>query len=512
MNFAPLACSLAELVGSDYIEAVCQARAMLAGGDADALRRSAQEQIEFWPEALERRLRELLPQTGRQVVPPWTAGHPGAGTRAFGKATHTALAPLTGLGWFRIGEDGRLHVISKSEHYHASLGHGFPGYALLDRARALGIPQATHNNTRGHITRRLEEELIRAANGLSPADDLDPLLRADDPTILNRVLNLETGSLADEAAMKLALCRFYRHEEGGAEPLYRNRLPVFLVVGDDDGLPAGNYHGTTVLTQMLRGLWPELRARAQDLGLLRVCAVRPNSLDDLDKAFRRFETPPYKIAAFFHEIVMMNYGARLLSEEFLHHAYRLCAEHDVPTVVDEIQSCTWYEGLFLFRQYGLKPSMVAVGKGFPGGEYPASRLLFSARYDALPQFAALVTNGQEELSSLAYLVTMKWVAANGPAITAAGQRIEEAFRRVAAEFPARLAGVEGRGHLLGLRFHDLAGGRAFAEAMARLGFDISVQTYKKDCPPVALTKLPTIADDSLIDFTADCMRKAIGQG
>ena len=55
----------------------------------------------------------------------------------------------------------------------------------------------------------------------------------------------------------------------------------------------------------------------------------------------------------------------------------------------------------------------AVGKGFPGGEYPASRILFNDRMDDhLPQFGALVTNGQEELASLAYLITMRWAAAS----------------------------------------------------------------------------------------------------
>ena len=476
------------------------------------MRRTAQEAIEFWPESLQRRLHQLLPQTGQQVVAPWPASRPGAGTRAFREAAKPGLAPLSGLGYFRVGEDGRLHVISKSEHYHAAVGHAFPGYALLERARVLGIPQATHNNTRGAITRRLEEELIRSANGLSAADDLDAVLRSDEPTVLNRVLNLETGSLAAEAALKLALARFYRHEPAGPAPRYRGRVPVVLVLGDDEGTTGGNYHGTTILTQVLRGLWPELAAGADEAGLLRVCAVRPNSIADLDEAFRRFEAPPLKIAAFFHEIVMMNYGARRLGEEFLQHAYRLAAAHDVPTVADEIQSCMWYEGLFLFRQYGLKPAMLALGKGFPGGQYPASRLLLAAPYDVMPQFGTLVTNGQEELASLAYLVTMRWAAANGPAITAAGRRLEEEFRRLPREFPLRLAGVEGRGHLLGLRFHDLAGGQAFAKAMNGMGCDISVQSYKKDCPPVALTKLPIIADDPLIDFFVERMRRALREG
>ena len=43
----------------------------------------------------------------------------------------------------------------------------FYGYGdkLVENARRLGIPNATHNNTRGHITRVLETELIRLVSG-----------------------------------------------------------------------------------------------------------------------------------------------------------------------------------------------------------------------------------------------------------------------------------------------------------------------------------------------------------
>ena len=44
----------------------------------------------------------------------------------------------------------------------------FPGYRLLETARALGIPNATHNNTRGCITRLLEEELVRRRQRRTP--------------------------------------------------------------------------------------------------------------------------------------------------------------------------------------------------------------------------------------------------------------------------------------------------------------------------------------------------------
>ncbi len=98
-------------------------------------------------------------------------------------ASSAERAPLSACGYLRIGEGGRLFLTTKSEHYHAPLGHGFPGYGLIERARRLGIPNATHNNTRGHVTRRLEERLVEAAT--DPADgDRSPY----------RVLNLETGS------------------------------------------------------------------------------------------------------------------------------------------------------------------------------------------------------------------------------------------------------------------------------------------------------------------------------
>lgn len=492
MAFQDVRRSLADVVGSAYAAGACRARAFLTGEDEGRLRALAMAPVDLWPQSMQQRLRELLPYVGQRVCAPLAESAAGGTTQAFAAATRVAAAPLSGFGWYRIGEDGRLFVISKSEHYHASLGHRFPGYGLVDRARDLGIPNATHNNTRGHITRTLETELLRAANAGGEGG-------------LDRVLNLETGSLALEAALKLVLARFHSHDGAGAAPPYAGRIPVLLVVGDDEGGLAANYHGTTVLTQCLRGLWPGLSAGAAGAGLFRVRAVRPNRIDDLEAALRDEDAGDSKVAAFFHEIVMMNYGARCLTPEFLQHAYTICRARDVVTIVDEIQSCAWYDGGFLFRHWGIEPDMVALGKGFPGGEYPASRLLFRSRYDLLPQFAALVTNGQEELASLAYLVTLAWLQANGAAIARYGDTLEQGLRELAAAFPGRLAGVDGCGHLLGLRFRDLQGGRAFAEAMNQAGYDVSVQTYKASCPPAALCKLPLIADEALIEaFTRAC--------
>ncbi len=512
ISFVSVTRSLADLLGRDYVEAVCAARAFLSGEPLAELLAIAEEKIDFYPDAMQRRLAAMLARVGTPVTPhPLRQTLPGAASATFTAATKTAAAPLSTFGYYRVGEDGRLYLTTKSEHYHAPLGHAFPGFGLIERARRLGVPNATHNNTRGTITRRLEEELIRTANGLA-ADDraglAAVLARRDDLQTLNRVINLETGSLAVEAALKLCLARFIRINPELPEPKYHGRLPVFLVMGDADGALRGNYHGTTVLTQMMRGMWPQLTAGTEAARLFKIVPIRPNCCDDIAHAFAAYEQGPYKIAGFFHEIILMNYGALTLDPAFLQEVYARCRAHDVPTVCDEIQSGIWAPQHYLFREYGLTPSCVAIGKGFPGGEYAASRILFSAALDLLPQFGALVTNGQEELAALAYLVTLEWARANAAATAEIGERFAQGVHELAADFPTLITGTDGWRHMTSIRFADLVRANHFAADLNRRGLDISAQTYKPDCPPVVLTKLPLIADEAVMDFVRTAMRQA----
>jgi len=495
-------CSLIDLLGKEYVQSVCSARAGLENGDPADLWAIAAEPVEFFAASLQQRLDGLLDLVGHTVCEPLQDSAGGAGTQAFRKATNTAMAPLAGLGFTRVGEDGKVYLISKSEHYHASLGHSFPGYRLIDNARRLGIPQATHNNTRGHITRLLEEELVRVANGIERGDvtGLQRALASSEPHVLNRVINLETGSLAVEAAVKMMLARFYQLEDTDPAPRYAGRTPVFLVMADWRGGKKANYHGTTLFTQFMRGMWPDLYTRLEESGIFVVKPVALNDGDDFARLLEMYERPPYKIAGFFHEIVLMNYGAVRLEREFLHGAYELCRSHDVPVMNDEIQSCIWSSDFFLFREYGLQPDFVAIGKGFPGGEYPASRILTTAEMDNLNQFGALVTNGQEELASLTYLVTMEFVQANRDYIGAIGDYYAEGLRSLALRYPALIMRIEGYRHLSAVFFHDTGKAVEFTRLLNQRGIDISAQTYKADCPPAALTKIPLISSFAMVDF------------
>ena len=499
--------SLEDLLGKAYLDRVVEANAALNLLSAEEATAAATEKVDFFPAETQEEMDALLNKVGTAIIPAFDDTLAGAGTNAFQKATHTEMAPLTGTSAYRLGEDGRLYLIGKSEHYHASLGHRFNGYKLIDNARKLGILNATHNNTRGYITRLMETRLIQFANGLEWEDEegTAAVLASAEPHVLNRVINLETGSLAVEAGVKMMLARFYRLDATFPEPKYFGKTPVFFVMADKNGGKEGNYHGTTVLTQTFRGLWPEFYAEAELTGLYKVVPVMANDIADFKEKMRRYNTGEYKTAGFLHEIIMMNYGGVRLTPEFLQEAYVCCREYDTPTLVDEIQSCMWYKGSLLFRLYGLQPDFAVVGKGFPGGEYPASKIITTAEMDTLNQFGALVTNGQEELAALSYLITMTFMRENGDEVARLGNVFQKGLEEVCRRHTESVDKVEGLGHLAGLHFRTVDKAAAFAKRLNAMCIDSSAQLYKANCPPAVLLKPPILSSEAVLQYIVNAI-------
>ena len=501
-----IACSLTELLGDDYIRSVCRAFGFVTGKSVDTLLKLAEEKVEFIPENFTNRLHYLISKIGSTVINSLAVPIEGASFEAFRVATNKGAAPLSGLGCFRIGEDGRLYLSAKSEHYHASLGHNFPGFKLLENAMGIGILNAAHNNSRGYITRKLERELVKCSNGLTSEQEIDEAIESTGPGVLNRVLNLSTGSLAAEAGFKLMLNRFYREETASAKPEHAGKTPVFFVIGDYEGGRKANYHGTTFLDQLFRDMWPEVYRSMDRAEILKIVPVRINDIQDFREKLKRYQSGKYKPAGFIHEIVLMNYGVILVEQSYLEKVYTLCRKHDVPIMCDEIQSCIWYPEVFAFRKYGLKPDIVALGKGFSGGHYAASRVITTSSLDSLSQFGALVTNGQQELASLSFLIVLEFVKHNAEFIDDIGRYYQDRLNNLVSDFPDVLDGVDGMGHMSALRFKTVAPAEAFAKAVNKRCIDISVHTYKPSCPPSAITKLPLVATREIVDWMVGAMR------
>ena len=503
--------SLCDILGSEYCKAVNEVSSFTMGLNPIESFKTANEKVSFVNDDFLNKQKELQGLIGEKLFTGLIVDNAGAPTEAFKKAFNKNMTPLGGIGAFRIGEDGRVYLAAKSEHYHVSLGHNFPGYRLIRIARELGIPNSTHNNTRGFITRTLERELIRTVNGIDKNDScsFEKILASEEKGVLNRVINLETGSLAVEAGVKMMLSRFYKLDKTFSEPKYSGKIPVFFVIADNDSGFEANYHGTTVITQTFRGMWPGLYKRFEENEIYKVVSVKINDIEDFKGKIQKYNTGKYKAAGFLHEIILMNYGGIILEKDYLAKAYELCRETDTFILCDEIQSCMWYKGMYLHRLYGLRPDFVILGKGFPGGEYPASRIITTAKADSLNQFGALVTNGQEELASLSYLITMEFAQANGDFIEKTGNYIESRLNELKDKNPGSIARIEGLGHLCAIHFHSVEETIAFVKKMNDMCIDVSAHTYKANCPPAALLKPPIITTPDLVDTIIEKMESAL---
>jgi len=506
--------SLRDLLGAEYISAVCEAQAFLTGEDQEKFEAIADEKVDFFSKSFQDRIDNLLDSVSSKACGGLKNSSEGAPAASFAGAQHNEMSPLAGLGAIRVGENGKAYLAGKSEHYHASLGHHFPGYRLIENAKRIGICNVTHNNTRGYITRILERELIRIANGLAKDDiaGLEKVITSKEEHVLNRVTNLETGSLAVEASLKMMLARFYRLDSTYDAPKYDGKTPVFLVMADNQGGKQANYHGTTILTQVLRGMWPGFAEKLEAAGLFKVVPVKINDIDFFSKTVAEYDQGQYKVAGFVHELVLMNYGGIKLTQEFVSAAHAMCQERDIPITVDEIQSCMWSPELFMFKEYNCKPDFVSVGKGFPGGQYPASKILTTAAMDSLNQFGALVTNGQEELASLSYLITMEFAETNSKETGAIGQYYNRQAAKLIGKYPKIIEELEGEAHMTTFVFKSADMTNKFTAYLNKeCCIDVSAQTYKADCPPVALTKLPLISSRKTVDFVIAKMNEALGK-
>ena len=131
--------------------------------------------------------------------------------------------------------------------------------------------------------------------------------------------------------------------------------------------------------------------------------------------------------------------------------------------------------------------------------------------DKLNLFGALVTNGQEELASLTYLITMAFAEANQEYTRTTGDYYENEIRKLGREYHTIIDNVEGIRHMTTIVFSSADDALAFTHDLDKQGIDISVQTYKANCAPAALLKIPLISSRKMIDFIISRMKDALAK-
>lgn len=211
--------------------------------------------------------------------------------------------------------------------------------------------------------------------------------------------------------------------------------------------------------------------------------------DDLPalEAVLRQGDPP---AAVLLESIPATLGMPIPSPGYLAGVRRLCDQHGVMLVLDEVQTGLGRTGTFWFyAQEGAPPDLLVTGKGLSGGVYPITATLMTeelfAFFDEHP-LSHISTGGGAELGCVAGLAMLDVVEAPGflERVRTLGERLE----RELSDLPFT---IRRRGLFMGFAFDDPMGGMAATKTMIEHGVfaiyagnDPSVLQF---LPPLVLT-------------------------
>ncbi len=256
--------------------------------------------------------------------------------------------------------------------------YGVDGRRYLDFTAGLAVLNTGHCHPRVvEAARQQIGQMIHSAVGITT---VEPLLRLAERLIEGLPPQMETfffgnsGSEAIEGALKLA--RFVTGRPG-----------FVAFWGSFHGRTLGAASVTTSKSKYRAGYEPLLPSiYFSDFAYCYRCPVgrEPNScsiecLGGIDTLFER-AIPPSEVAAFIVEPVQGEAGFVIPPAEFLHRLRRICDEHGILLIFDEIQTGFGRTGqMFAAQTFDVQPDIMAIAKsiasGFPLSAVVASREL-----------------------------------------------------------------------------------------------------------------------------------------
>jgi 4-aminobutyrate aminotransferase len=300
------------------------------------------------------------------------------------------------------------------------------------------------------------------------AAELDRIAPIDGPT---RSFITNSGTEAVEAALKLA--RFATR-----------RQYVIAFVGAFHGRSYGSVTLTASKAKYHAGFGPLLP------GVYHV-PFGCEGLDELEnRVFKRL-IPADEVAAVFVEPIQGEGGYVIPDDDFLPRLRRICDEHGILLVADEIQSGVGRTGrMWAIEHWGVQPDIVCVAKGIASG-LPLGATV--ARADLMSWEAGHhgSTFGGNPVSCAAALETIRLLEEG--LMANAAERGEEALdglRRLQNDHPEVVRDVRGKGLMVGIQFDS----SETAEAVQWTAFQHGLlvleagETVVRMSPPLVVTQ------------------------
>ena len=274
-----------------------------------------------------------------------------------------------------------------------------------------------------------------------------------------------SGAEANECAIKLA--RKYSFDKYGKDA---KRYNIITLVN--------SFHGRTLCT---------LSATGQDVfhnyffpfveGFINVEA---NNIDDL-----RAKTDDIVCAVMF-EFVQGEGGVIPLDKAFVDEIFKLCAEKDILTIADEVQTGVGRTGKLLASQhYNVKPNITTLAKGLAGGIPIGACLADEKCADVLVKGTHGSTFGGNPIACAGGLVVLS--KAGDERFLAEVREKGDYLRAKLLEIP-EVEGIDGLGMMIGIRLKTKNAADVCKAAVDNGLLLLTAKTKLRLLPPLNITK------------------------
>ena len=299
-----------------------------------------------------------------------------------------------------------------------------------------------------------------------PQTELAELLVAH--SFADRVFFGNSGAEANEAAIKLA--RKYSGED---------RFEIISL--------AGSFHGRTLATVAATGQ-PKFHQGFEPLpaGFLHAEFGDPASL-------KKLVSP--RTCAILCEPLQGESGVRPLPREYLAEIRRLCDEHGLLLIFDEVQTGIGRTGtLFAYEQLGVVPDILTSAKALANGLPIGAMLTTNEIATSFTAGSHASTFGGNPVSAAAAVATMKVMLADDflAEVRSKGEYLAERLSQVAAKYPALATGQRGLGLLQGLVLSEagIARGQDVVQKLFERGVLINFagNSVLRFIPPLVVSK------------------------
>jgi 4-aminobutyrate aminotransferase len=314
----------------------------------------------------------------------------------------------------------------------------------------------------------------------APEVDLaERLAKAAPGPTAKKVFFTNSGAEAIEAALKLA-----RWHTG------RSRVVAFF----------GAFHGRTYGAMSLSGsklvhrrgfspLVPDIHhvafPRECDCSAGGECRL----VRDLEDTIFRRTAPPEEVAAIFVEPIQGESGYHPMPPGCLPQLRKLCDQHGILLVADEVQSGFGRTGkLFAVEHYGVEPDIICLAKGIASG-LPLGAIVAKDEVMDWPSGSHASTFGGNPVSCRAALATLQLLEQEYTANAAArGEQLRAGLRELADDFDA-LSGVRGLGLMTAVDLPSAAIREQVIQAAFHRGLLLlgCGETALRFCPPLCIS-------------------------